>query len=1274
MRSANTEYYLNAVHVILRLRENTVADNWEEVKAYLQSEETWNDLPQTALEEIRACKEGLLYQQRMARISKAFYSGAIYGLPHEIDLDMVSYDELIDALDFCAQVNFTDSSAVILMDYAERLIGVRHLLLEDQFQESDDLVALDEFTSERASRLRKSIYSHPLAKIDSDKKATVDGCVLEFLDYQSQTIPVLQALFKVQSSVPVDGGRIDINDFISEARQVLMYKDIYSSTSAAERPDAWLTDLWHSVLHVVLEINLAQQVIKYRTVLLNLAAAVDSTPDLVKAYLGDKHHVHMNVHPLLRSTHHYEDITLYGAGDLNLVTPPSTKKMFNVKDLEIAIDRAKSYVSSVGFETSEDMLKLQHTSSLLLEFRHVLNAQESHEQLLQLLRRAQEEARRGFLSADNGLLEINAYIACTAESVGIQNGLRNAIRSCYVYGPLDALHVSEVNCADLQLWIDSALTFLTKGGSALSIGIPTLLLQARVIHKLRTALVDKEWSALEYTLRSYEAHASSWDVAGLEFEHILRAYRFHCAKAEMKKFLRAFKSSEDLDHCLMCLDVDLRELQKIFTEYQLLLTYSSPLLSLSKSDHFGATGATMMGASAPDDVFTSALYAQSDFVACFGIWRLFQVISAQHWFSKQLIHHNSNQHVAVEIDAFLYAFFGISGADYVHNVKERVAASDILSRFAPALGPEETVFGVLVATNWVAFPYNIRTLFNRVRNRLIDKYVRVDLKYYCKKGAVQMDGAGNLVISSVNVQFLKLLLLDAERAQNLAASLCVPFKWTTETEKWLVSARTVLRYRDALIHGHATEEVLHLLRTDGLLRGHTQFNPLQFNVHHELEVVEKYAQAYMAEKVAFNALEYLTSLEFNRGLNFNEDALENVAILQAFELAAAPVPVAEPSAYLLDMLQIVCLIRDAVFSAMLGGLNRLTPILDDLRDAVSYQPQSSLQCEHVDVASVVLTNACKKAYHAELLDQRQAPANERRFRVAAAPAVTRCGAAVSSAANYLKTTEPEPGRVSADTPPSPAKANVARAELTGIPKLQAFTQKLVTAVCELMYFQEEENHYSIGGNERFTEKLRSMVPTARKSEAPFQCYQSLLSLRDSMDENYAVFEPRWVVALHIVIYYLGTEVAAWQSASTAAKAAQMVPLSQELIQFCKDIQLDKCVLADHLQGSTHAQKQRHSAHLSALAQDTAPTVLHLVKHLTAIKMRAGADVVPVQQLREGLEKTIAATTAAAALTSALSLENALSDAGAAKQVLRDLPIGAAARAASQSKLMLKALL
>eukprot|EP01034_Spumella_vulgaris_P016651 gene16651-21256_t len=169
------------------------------------------------------------------------------------------------------------------------------------------------------------------------------------------------------------------------------------------------------------------------------------------------------------------------------------KKHFNVKELQNALQRAKDYLSSVGFETSEEMLQLQQTSNILLEFRTVLNAQESHEDLLQLLRRTKQQEAKGFISTESGVKELNAYIAATGESVRIQAGLRHAMHAHYAYGPLNALNTLAIRTDELQRWIDEAMTFLARGGSALSIGIPSLLLQARVLHKLRSALINHEW-------------------------------------------------------------------------------------------------------------------------------------------------------------------------------------------------------------------------------------------------------------------------------------------------------------------------------------------------------------------------------------------------------------------------------------------------------------------------------------------------------------------------------------------------------------------------------------------------------------------------------------------------------------------------------------------------------------------------------------------------------------------------------------------------------------
>jgi hypothetical protein len=379
-----------------------------------------------------------------------------------------------------------------------------------------------------------------------------------------------------------------------------------------------------------------------------------------------------------------------------------------------------------------------------------------------------------------------------------------------------------------------------------------------------------------------------------------------------------------------------------------------------------------------------------------------------------------------------------------------------------------------------------------------------------------------------------------------------------------------------------------MLKGDGMMRGHTQFEPRLFSIHGELEVLEKYAQAHVAEKVALEALQFVVSQAQNSSEKFGDVALENDAVLHLFEVATAPIPVAEPSAYLLDMLQIVSLTRDAIFAAMLGGKARFLPIAESLRDAVGRLQNSALQSVDINKAITVLTAACKKAYHAELLDLKVAEKTAPK-RNLHSPAPHHHG---RPTAQYVRPAVSAPEA-------SPAKRVVhdVVAELSGVARLEAFTQKIVTALCELLYFQQGEAHYSIGGTEELIEKLRRKVPTSPRSQAPFHCYLTLQSLARDMDELYVVYNPRWATALRIVLYYLEKEMKG--TASEAQNVAQMVDLSQDLVGFCKDIQLDRSVLSAHL-----LEKAQHPhSRLVTADQDTSPTVLVLVKHLTAIRLK-----------------------------------------------------------------------
>ncbi len=88
-------------------------------------------------------------------------------------------------------------------------------------------------------------------------------------------------------------------------------------------------------------------------------------------------------------------------------------------------------------------------------------------------------------------------------------------------------------------------------------------------------------------------------------------------------------------------------------------------------------------------------------------------------------------------------------------------------------------------------------------------------------------------------------------------------------------------------------------------------------------------------------------------------------------------------------------------------------------------------------------------------------------------------------------------------------------------------------------------------------------------------------------------------------------------------------------------------------------------------------MLILVKHLSTIKLQSehAAVSAALGELRAGLEKIVSVAASVATRCAAVSLENDMHSEVASSNVdlLRSLPIGSASRAASQSKLLSKAL-
>lgn len=702
------------------------------------------------------------------------------------------------------------------------------------------------------------------------RQPTVELSVAACLRFQKSHLSQLQSLLGVH---------------IRSSAERALFPSVDSTNGATggdcsvDSTHEWIEHQWESVCRVQSEVRLVQNVIHYRKVILSLQSAMELFPDPVRIFMGAADASAAMYWTQYHGDRYYDDALLSGTVNLSsakeqrrrkrrsqiaftspfedsaaageacksqdTLSPPSSamsrmverhsgnlnltgdqSDLFCVQALRMAIRFAKSYLSSVDYDTSEDLLLLLHSSTLILDFRTALTHRVSRQRLQELTAKAQKLEDEKSLSIDCGALEIGAYASASKESDLIYQGLIESVSQQQVRGPLDDLVLFSSDQRQAEEWIDRGRAFLARGGAHLSIDLVPLLEQAKVLSKLRSMIRCSDWEALSRVLRLHRDQAAHWEYAGAEFDHIYQAYRFRCFQQELYKAVANFRSSEDLEHGLAGLQIDYHCLNQAFSEFLSILDYKSSLLHL----HPVSNGEQLMEGRGANRcyILSDRFFVESNFIASKALWRLMNAVLHKRWFVKQRIHNNPQQFVAANIDDFLFSFFGLANADYIENVysishiREAVDAlaavhqsyerqndsngmSDLnveparRSKESFLRDAEETVFSVLIATNWSGFPVHVKKFFDLARNRLIDIYIRSDLIYYCSKGAMKLDAAGNIVLSDLFRKFLELSVEESDRAVAIARQLTVPFSWCKETQKWLKAARLIVQCRRELV-------------------------------------------------------------------------------------------------------------------------------------------------------------------------------------------------------------------------------------------------------------------------------------------------------------------------------------------------------------------------------------------------------------------------------------------------------------------------------------------
>lgn len=444
--------------------------------------------------------------------------------------------------------------------------------------------------------------------------------------------------------------------------------------------------------------------------------------------------------------------------DSTFVHDTNTEDHYHLSTIHQAIYFTEEYLSTVA-ERGEDIKKLLATMKLLFSFRRALHgkADLDGEKMVELVEEAKTRIANKEISGDHGLYEIKAYIKATEKAIVIKQGLIATLHNNQVCGYLNELYLDGVDYVDLERWITKARNFLITGRD-MTIGLSTLVDQAKVLFKLRKGVKNNNWLQIDKILSSGLQKLSEWRYIKTELLHIEKAFQYRSFYVNMNQILSEFtilttkeqsstpvtlggkqeyktiNSKNDLEYNFYSYKVDLQQFNDLFAIFDGIAQYSSDLLppnaQCSLSNRF---------------------FTETKFSACKATWRLLRAVVNQNWYQKKSIYSEPSQKIDINVDLLIYDFFGLDDADYVDNGylwEQHVIKNNknnnlvIQEAFAP-LNHNETVFSVLISTNWSFFSQNLWNFYRRARNSLIDIYVRTDLKYYCLHGGTSIDKAGN---------------------------------------------------------------------------------------------------------------------------------------------------------------------------------------------------------------------------------------------------------------------------------------------------------------------------------------------------------------------------------------------------------------------------------------------------------------------------------------------------------------------------------------------------
>ncbi|RYH31015.1 hypothetical protein EON65_03685 [archaeon] len=309
VKSDSTIYYLNAAKIILELREAIVSNKWDVVQQLVQRK---LDLPEVAMEEVNAVREGMFYQKCLEAITEALKVGGItrgeQGV-HEVMLEDISFSHIADVIRAIRAGGFQDESVMIVLELAKRTLKIRKSFLSFA---STDIVLSNEGNMKRIIIPAVTIEDEDnvLQEEENIDKVMEDFRVFEEKKLRAlfHALGLLQNLVNTRSEATRSAANAallgdNINSMetarstpptasapFSRSRSTLIYKPESELGANADGINLapsryyWISDLVDSIVGVKHEIEVISQILQYRNIVCQMIQSLHYSPLPVYRY------------------------------------------------------------------------------------------------------------------------------------------------------------------------------------------------------------------------------------------------------------------------------------------------------------------------------------------------------------------------------------------------------------------------------------------------------------------------------------------------------------------------------------------------------------------------------------------------------------------------------------------------------------------------------------------------------------------------------------------------------------------------------------------------------------------------------------------------------------------------------------------------------------------------------------------------------------------------------------------------------------------------------